>query len=188
MTCSDTGSKDKARVFHRRIEARYLYLIGWALIFSYRGCMCNRLTNFTALKHCSLNSRDVDKLQVPIFFSFFSFLKKVHSNMAEVMDQDDPIIRLLFVDRINQLPMEIFVKILNYLPLKTVFNVCTEVCSKWKTCVVQHFVVPQLKLISEMDPILEKKIEETFSINESETTYVTFKSLKTCHCEYLRPT
>ena len=150
--------------------------------------MCNRLTNFTALKHCSLNSRDVDKLQVPIFFSFFSFLKKVHSNMAEVMDQDDPIIRLLFVDRINQLPMEIFVKILNYLPLKTVFNVCTEVCSKWKTCVVQHFLVPQLKLIAEMDPILEKKIEETFSINESETTYVTFKSLKTCHCEYLRPT
>ena len=110
---------------------------------------------------------------------------KVHSNMAEVMDQDDPIVRLLFVDRINQLPMELLVKILNHLPLRTVFNVCPKVCSKWKICVEQHFIVPHLKLIAKMDPILEKVIEANFSMNEMDTTYVTFKSLKTCHCEYL---
>ena len=92
--------------------------------------MCNRLTNFTASKHCSLNSRDVDKLKVPIFFTKMDeATEKAHFNMAEVMDQDDPIVRLLFVDRINQLPMEIFVKILNYLPLEIVVNDCPEVCA-----------------------------------------------------------
>ena len=111
--------------------------------------------------------------------------EKAHSNMAEVMDQDDPIVRLLFVDRINQLPMEIFVKILNYLPLEIVVNDCPEVCAKWKTCVEQYFLVPRLKRIAEMDPMLEKIIEANFSMSEVDTTYVTLKSLKTCHREYL---
>ena len=76
---------------------------------------------------------------------------------------------------INALPIEILVKILSYLPLKIVINICSEVCPEWENCVEMNFLEPHLKRIAKLDPILEKTMGEN-----KVDSYVTYKEMIIC--------
>ena len=76
---------------------------------------------------------------------------------------------------INALPNEILVKILSYLPLNFVINVCPEVCPEWEKNVVVNFLLPHVKRIAKLDPILEKTLKENVV-----DSYATYKKLIIC--------
>ena len=76
---------------------------------------------------------------------------------------------------INALPTEMLVKILSYLPLNFIINVCPEVCSEWEKCVEINFLDPHLKRIAKLDPILEKTLKENIV-----DSYATYKRLIIC--------
>ena len=77
--------------------------------------------------------------------------------------------------RIHSLPTEILVKILSYLPLNFVINICPEVCPEWEKCVEVNFLEPHLKRIAKSDPILEKTMSET-----KVDSYATYKEMIIC--------
>ena len=81
---------------------------------------------------------------------------------------------------IECLPAEILVKILNFLPLTFVVNICPEVCPKWEKYVEQHFLVPHLKRIARLDPVLEKTINANFSLTELQVPYRKYKKMIIC--------
>ena len=103
-------------------------------------------------------------------------------DQSKVMEQDYQIGKEL-IGGFESLPTEILVKILNYLSLNFVVNICSEVSTKWEKCVEKHFLVPHLKQIARLDPILEKTINANFSLYELHNPCKTYKKMIICKRE-----
>ena len=106
-------------------------------------------------------------------------MDSINEYPSEIMEQDYQTGKKL-ISGFECLPTEILVKILNYLPLNFVVNICPEVGPKWEKCVEQRFLVPHLKRIARLDPILEKTINANFSLYQLHNPYKTYKKMTIC--------